>query len=55
MLEIDPKRRREGDRVDPRDILAEYMAEKFAQARWEASYPKPQPYLDLTSQPRRKE
>lgn len=41
MLEIDPKRRREEDRADPREILAAYLAGKFAQARWEARYEEP--------------
>jgi hypothetical protein len=39
MLEIDPKRRTEEDRVDPRDILAAYLRGQFERAHWEASYP----------------
>jgi hypothetical protein len=41
MLEVDPKRRDPDDRVDPRDILAIYLAGKFAQARWEARHREP--------------
>jgi hypothetical protein len=41
MLAIDPKRRTEDDRVDPRDILASYIAAKFHQVHWEASYEQP--------------
>lgn len=45
MLAIDSKRLRPEDRVDPRDVVAEYMARKFAQANWTASYPQPgQPF-----------
>ena len=41
MLVIDPKRRTEDDRADPRDILAGYIAAKFHQVSWEASYEQP--------------
>lgn len=55
MLEIDRTRRTEADRVDPREVLAAYMMDRFAQAKWAASYPKPAPYRDLTTQPVTKE
>jgi hypothetical protein len=38
MLAIDQKLRREDDRADPREILASYLAAKFHQVHWEASY-----------------
>ena len=41
MLAIDPKRRTGGDRVDPREVLAAYVAGKFVEVRWEASRPVP--------------
>jgi hypothetical protein len=41
MLEIEQKRRREGDTVDPRNILAAYIAGQFRRARWEVSHPQP--------------
>ncbi|HEY0114572.1 MAG TPA: hypothetical protein VGB54_02515 [Allosphingosinicella sp.] len=41
MLEIDQKRRREGDTVDPRNILAAYIAGQFMRARWDVSHPLP--------------
>lgn len=41
MLAIDRTRRKEEDRVDPRHILSAYLAGKFGQAKWQASYPKP--------------
>ena len=41
MLDIDPKRRLEEDRVDPREVVAAYIAECFGRARWVASYPEP--------------
>lgn len=41
MLAIDPKRRNEDDRVDPGAAIAAWIAGKFVQARWEASYPEP--------------
>jgi len=43
MLAVDPKRRTEDDRADPRDILASYIAAKFHQVHWEASYEQPGP------------
>ena len=50
MLVIDRTRRTDADRVDPREVLAAYLVDRFAQAKWAASYPKPTPYRDLTSQ-----
>jgi hypothetical protein len=41
MLEIDPKRRTETDRADPVLILSAYLADRFDQARWQASYREP--------------
>ena len=41
MLEVDPNRRSEDDRVDTREILAGYIAAKFHQVSWEASYEQP--------------
>ena len=38
MLEIDPRRRTEADRVDPRNVMAGYLAECFNRARWTASH-----------------
>jgi hypothetical protein len=38
MLTIDRKLRREDDHADPREILANYLAAKFHQVHWEASY-----------------
>jgi hypothetical protein len=38
MLTIDRKFRREDDHADPREILANYLAAKFHQVHWEASY-----------------
>lgn len=42
MLSVDPKRRTQADRADPVPMLATYLAGKFNQAKWEASYPKPE-------------
>lgn len=53
MLAIDRKVRREGDTVDPRDILAEYVTGKFVQANWTATRERPPVMMDLTSQPGR--
>lgn len=39
MLAIDPKRRREEDKVDPKRILAAYIAERLTRANWIATYP----------------
>ena len=35
------RRSRPEDRPDPKADLADYMADKFVQAGWEASYPEP--------------
>lgn len=37
MLPIEPKRRTEEDRANPRDILASYIGAKFHQVHWEAA------------------
>ncbi|HZG46927.1 MAG TPA: hypothetical protein VEZ41_11785 [Allosphingosinicella sp.] len=37
MLEVNPKRRTEAVRADPREILAAYLAGKFERVRWEAT------------------
>jgi hypothetical protein len=36
---------------DPRGELADYMADKFLQAEWEASYPEPVPVVDRRPAP----
>jgi len=41
MLEIDPKRRTEAHRADPREILGACLAGKFERIQWEASYTQP--------------
>ncbi|HEY0116270.1 MAG TPA: hypothetical protein VGB54_11150 [Allosphingosinicella sp.] len=46
MLAVDPTRRTEEHRVDPHDILAAYLREKFTLARWTATYPERAPVLD---------
>ena len=41
MLMLDPKRMTEDDRVDPREILATYLAAHFERTKWTACYPVP--------------
>jgi hypothetical protein len=49
MLAVDEKRRNPDDRVDPHHVLAAYLAGKFAQVKWEATYPAPPPPGDYNS------
>lgn len=44
LVTADPKRHGFGDQIDPRDVLAAYMAGKFAQAGWQVSLPEPVPH-----------
>lgn len=41
MLTIDRRRLNAEDRVEPRDVLAAWIARKFVEAKWEASYIEP--------------
>lgn len=43
---LDAEKRGGSIRFDARAALADYMADKFNQGRWEASYPRPTPYVD---------
>lgn len=40
MLQIDPKRLNQEDRVDPRQVLAAYLCGEFERANWSTSYVK---------------